>query len=126
MSGLDLPGWVTVWPFVQAFLLTVVVWASIGIYGCYYVIRSLARYDGTSYEVECQLAAHPDGPTPRALPKSARDLPFLGLLLFGWLGPLAVVALLVLAVVGMRWVKVRTLVVVHLLYTRAIRWHPNA
>jgi len=93
---------VTIWPFAQAFLITVVVWVSIGVYGSYFVLRSISwsgsRRDRLSYA---------DHEHQWNLPESARSMGLLGYLFGGLFGPVAVVLVIVLCVVGAHWFGLR-------------------
>ncbi len=123
---METPGAVHWMLFTQLLMLALVVHVSVGVYGCYYIVRSLAVRDHGHYVVQCQRAAHPDGPTNHNLPGSARELPFLGLLIFGLFGVVAVVLLLILAVVGSHSAKVRTLILMNLFFDRKLLWYQRS
>lgn len=102
--GHDFPGWVTVWPFAQAFLTTVVVWVSIGVYGTFYVLRSMARLGNPNAPNSAQLDLYVTTRRQEQKPRSARDLGLVGFLFGGILGPVVVVLAVVLVIVS-RWVR---------------------
>ena len=87
--------------FTQAFLVSLVVHVSIGVYGCFYVVRSLGGRDGNNLSILTYPGRTSDGDrsiSTTYLPETATAMPFLGLVTAGVLGIGAVLLLLVVIV----------------------------
>lgn len=88
----------------QQGLLALVLWVSIGIYGTFYVLRSMANLGNPDAIGSGQFDRYVTTRVEAVVPRSARDLGLVGFLFGGILGPVAVVLAVVLVIVG-RWVR---------------------
>ena len=119
---------------IQQVLLITVAWVSFGVYGSYYVLRSLAhskprvdrRHSGayfresdvtrivTDYAVSDDGAIHPLESIP--FPDSWKALRFSALVVLGTSGPAAVVVSIAVALIGWKFAKARRWVMLHLAF----------
>ncbi len=92
--------WVAVF---QHALFGLIAWVTIGVYGTFYVLQSLAyRFNASSKGLVIN-----DGKQLPIIPESVREMPFQGLFVSGLCGPIGVFVFVVVALAGRRLVWVR-------------------
>ncbi len=122
LAGLG-PGclsWITL---VQQILLAGILWASIGIFGSYYVLRTVA-WSPKSEEPRREWIELPASTEKRIryFPPSARELRLSGLVFCGLFGLIALLLAIALCFAGSLWPRTRLLAQ---LYNTSPRWLPG-
>lgn len=112
--------WITL---VQQILLAGILWASIGIYGSYYVLRTVA-WSLKSDEPGREWLELPASTEKRIryFPTSARELRLSGLVFCGLFGLIALLLAIALCLAGSLWPRTRVLAQI---YNRSPRWLPG-
>ena len=105
----------------QSGLFVLVLWTTIGVYGSYYIFRSLAVETTGEDRLLNISQTRQDRPTRTlTFPKSPRELPFTGLVTCALFGPLAVILLLLLVVpLATKYIGIRRIVTVWFLSSHA-------
>ena len=85
--------WIAV---LQHALFGAIAWATIGVYGSFYLLRGLSKMEPHISSLTVTVRLRGASPKLSYIPESPRDMPILGLVTFGLLGPIAIAVFIVI------------------------------
>ena len=116
--------WLT---FTQFLMTALIIHVSIGVYGSFYLVRSLAfHHPDTGISSVHFLRNTADGSLAKdqiTVPRSAREMPFSGLLTCALLGVAGVFLWLIVIILSKRLPRLRTTLFYFLFFDGSSRWY---